>query len=103
MRAPASLLPQRQGHRPELSRRRRLQRETLHAVDARESLSGVDGGGALLGGSFDPVHVAHLIVAEAAGDALGVAVSFLPAAEEPFQRAAPQATPEQRAEMAGRA
>src|SRR6266516_3856421 len=99
MRAPASLLSQRQGHRPELSRRRRLQRETLHAVDARESLSGVDGGGALLGGSFDPVHVAHLIVAEAAADALGVAVYFLPAREQPFKRAAHQATPEQRAEM----
>ena len=59
----------------------------------------MDGGGALLGGSFDPVHVAHLIVAEAAADALGVAVYFLPAREQPFKRAAHQATPEQRAEM----
>src|SRR6266704_4941184 len=103
MRAPAALLSQRQGHRPELSRRRRLQRETVHAVDARESLTGVSGGGpagrALFGGSFDPVHVAHLIVAETAADALGVAVHFLPAREQPFKRAAHQATPEQRAEM----
>jgi len=45
------------------------------------------------------VHVAHLIVAEAAADALGVAVYFLPAREQPFKRAAHQATPEQRAEM----
>ena len=59
----------------------------------------MDRGGALLGGSFDPVHVAHLIVAEAAADALGVAVYFLPAREQPFKRAAHQATPEQRAEM----
>jgi len=54
---------------------------------------------ALFGGSFDPVHVAHLIVAEAAADALGLAVRFLPAREQPFKRAAHQATPEQRAEM----
>ena len=54
---------------------------------------------ALFGGSFDPVHVAHLIVAEAAADALGVVVRFLPAREQPFKRAAHQATAEQRAEM----
>jgi nicotinate-nucleotide adenylyltransferase len=60
------------------------------------------GGAALFGGSFDPVHVAHLIVAEAAADALGCAVRFLPAREQPLKRgarAAHQATPEQRAEM----
>lgn len=54
---------------------------------------------ALFGGSFDPVHVAHLIVAEAAADALGTTVRFLPAREQPFKRAAHQATPEQRVEM----
>jgi len=54
---------------------------------------------ALFGGSFDPVHVAHLIVAEAAADALGVRVRFLPAREQPFKRAAHRATPEQRAAM----
>ena len=57
------------------------------------------GGAALFGGSFDPVHLAHLIVAEAAADALGCNVRFLPAREQPFKRAAHQATPEQRAEM----
>jgi nicotinate-nucleotide adenylyltransferase len=59
-------------------------------------------GGALFGGSFDPVHVAHLIVAEAAADALGCAVRFLPAREQPLKRgarASHQATPEQRAAM----
>ena len=56
---------------------------------------------ALFGGSFDPVHIAHLIVAEAAADALGpgATVRFLPAREQPFKRAAHQATAEQRAEM----
>jgi nicotinate-nucleotide adenylyltransferase len=62
---------------------------------------------ALFGGSFDPVHVAHLIVAEAAADALwagegggnGGSIRFLPAREQPFKRAAHQASPEQRAEM----
>ena len=56
---------------------------------------------ALFGGSFDPVHVAHLIVAEAAAEALGegTTVRFLPAREQPFKRAAHQATPEQRVQM----
>jgi nicotinate-nucleotide adenylyltransferase len=62
----------------------------------------VAGGGALFGGSFDPVHVAHLIVAEAAADALGSNVRFLPAREQPLKRGARAghvAMPEQRAEM----
>jgi nicotinate-nucleotide adenylyltransferase len=54
---------------------------------------------ALFGGSFDPVHVAHLIVADVAADALGTTVRFLPAREQPFKRAAHQATAEQRAAM----
>lgn len=53
----------------------------------------------LFGGSFDPVHLGHLIVAEAAAEQLGAAVRFLPAREQPFKRAAHGATPEQRAEM----
>jgi len=56
---------------------------------------------ALFGGSFDPVHLAHLIVAEAVAETLGddTTVAFLPAREQPFKRAAHQASPEQRAEM----
>jgi nicotinate-nucleotide adenylyltransferase len=54
---------------------------------------------ALFGGSFDPVHIGHLVVAEAAADALGMAVRFLPAREQPFKRSAHVATPAQRAEM----
>ena len=56
---------------------------------------------ALFGGSFDPVHIAHLIVAETAAEALGPnsRIHFLPAREQPFKRAAHVASPEQRAEM----
>ncbi|MGH7672738.1 MAG: nicotinate (nicotinamide) nucleotide adenylyltransferase [Gemmatimonadales bacterium] len=54
---------------------------------------------ALFGGSFDPVHLGHLVVAEAAADGLDATVRFLPAREQPFKRAAHQATPVERAEM----
>jgi len=58
---------------------------------------------ALFGGSFDPVHLGHLVVAEAAADALGCRVRFLPALEQPFKRAAHVASGAQRAEMLDRA
>ena len=54
---------------------------------------------ALFGGSFDPVHMGHLIVAESVADALGVGVRFLPAREQPFKHAAHRASAEQRADM----
>jgi len=55
---------------------------------------------ALFGGSFDPVHLGHLAVAEAAAEALnGATIRFMPAREQPFKRAAHQATPEQRGDM----
>jgi nicotinate-nucleotide adenylyltransferase len=54
---------------------------------------------ALFGGSFDPVHVGHLIAAEAAGEALDARVRFVPARVQPFKRAAQGAPPEQRADM----
>jgi len=54
---------------------------------------------ALFGGSFDPVHLGHLVVAEAAAEALGARVRLMPAREQPFKRGASGATPLQRAEM----
>lgn len=42
----------------------------------------------LLGGSFDPVHHGHLLVAQAAREALGLTeVRFVPAREQPFKDA----------------
>ena len=54
---------------------------------------------ALFGGSFDPVHLGHLLVAEVATEALGMQVRLLPAREQPFKRSALGATPTQRADM----
>jgi len=54
---------------------------------------------ALFGGSFDPVHLGHLVVAEAAAEVLGARVRLMPAREQPFKRGAAAATPAQRAEM----
>ncbi|MCY1198845.1 putative nicotinate-nucleotide adenylyltransferase [compost metagenome] len=53
----------------------------------------------LLGGSFDPVHVAHVALAQTALRALGLAeVQLIPAAN-PWQRAALRATAGQRLDM----
>lgn len=54
---------------------------------------------ALFGGSFDPVHIGHLIVAESAAEQLGMKVRFLPALEQPFKGTAHEASAAQRADM----
>lgn len=54
---------------------------------------------ALFGGSFDPVHIGHLMVAEAAAEQLNATIRFLPALEQPFKAAKHQASGAQRAAM----
>ena len=54
----------------------------------------------VFGGSFDPVHVGHLIVAEAAADALRLdRVLFVPAHIQPFKIGVHQASPDDRVAM----
>ena len=40
---------------------------------------------ALFGGSFDPVHLGHLVAAESLADALGATVRFMPARAQPLK------------------
>lgn len=54
----------------------------------------------ILGGSFDPIHNAHLIVAQLARESLGLdVVRLMVAAQQPLKPGGHGATPEQRAEM----
>ncbi len=54
----------------------------------------------LFGGSFDPIHHGHLIVAQAVADALGLEeVRFVPAREQPFKVGQHLAPAESRARM----
>ncbi len=47
----------------------------------------------LFGGSFDPVHLGHLLVAQAAGEELALErLFFIPAAQSPFKPASQPAT-----------
>ena len=51
----------------------------------------------LLGGSFNPVHLGHLLVAQAAREELQLArLFFIPAAQSPFKPGLPLAPAEQR-------
>lgn len=54
----------------------------------------------ILGGAFDPVHVGHLVCAEAVGAALGLSrVVLMPAGEPSFKRGATGASAEDRLSM----
>jgi nicotinate-nucleotide adenylyltransferase len=60
----------------------------------------VPGSLGILGGTFDPVHVGHLAVAEAARDALGLErVAFVPAGLPPHKTDRPVSAPEHRLAM----
>jgi nicotinate-nucleotide adenylyltransferase len=51
----------------------------------------------IFGGSFDPVHLGHLLVAEAAREELGLSrLYFVPAAQSPFKPGQPCASPAER-------
>ena len=70
--------------RPRADRRRRA-RVGAAAVGGRVT-DGLRGATGVFGGTFDPIHVAHLAIAEAARDALGLRrVLFVPAAEPPHK------------------
>jgi nicotinate-nucleotide adenylyltransferase len=54
----------------------------------------------IYGGSFDPVHLGHLLVAQAAVEELGLdRVFFVPAAQSPFKTEAPPASPAVRLQL----
>jgi nicotinate-nucleotide adenylyltransferase len=54
----------------------------------------------LFGGSFDPVHHGHLIVAQVAREALGLdGIRFVPAREQPFKQGRHRSSADHRAAM----
>ncbi len=58
----------------------------------------------LYGGTFDPIHTAHVLVAEAAGQLVGAdIVSLVPAADPPHKRHGAHASAADRLEMVRRA
>ena len=76
----------------------RARRAPAAAARAREALTAVRIG--ILGGTFDPPHVGHLLAASDAYEALALdRLLFVPAARQPFKGEAVGASPEQRAAM----
>ena len=67
----------------------------------RRELSGERWG--VLGGVFDPIHYAHLVIAEQARESLGLNRLLLMPVGDPAHRDAPQAAAEQRVAMIERA
>jgi len=58
----------------------------------------------ILGGTFDPIHYGHLVIAEEVRWALGLAqIYVVPAAQQPFKQGQQRANPAQRMEMVQRA
>ncbi|MEP6776054.1 MAG: nicotinate-nucleotide adenylyltransferase [Chloroflexota bacterium] len=54
----------------------------------------------VIGGSFDPIHIAHLVMADTVREALGLdRVLFMPAGQQPLKRGKPASPAEQRAAM----
>ncbi|MGA7733539.1 MAG: nicotinate-nucleotide adenylyltransferase [Chloroflexia bacterium] len=58
----------------------------------------------IMGGSFDPIHVAHLVMADTVREALGLdLVLFLPAGSQPLKQGQPVTPAQERVEMIRRA